>query len=115
MVSPHQLHRPRPLHQDPTEDSIYEHLPGEPGTAQAESMKGAAAFQHGLPPSLVRQPRGRSKHVHTFGAGLVEPEDDAEEEPSSFFTPAFESGTHEEQLVKPSQLKQRRRLNCKFH
>ena len=115
MVPPHQLHNRRQLHHDPDEsearsDSIYERLPEE--QARVEQIKAGVAYQHGLPSSLVRQPRGQGKHVHTFGSGLIEPEDEVEEDTSTFFTPVYE-GNPDEQLVKPSQIKQLRRLNCK--
>ena len=111
MVPPHQLHHQQ-LHHDPDQgealsDSIYEHLPEE--QAQVEPIKAVAAYQHGLPPSLVRQSRGQSgKHVHAFGTGMMEHEDEADVETSTFFTPVYEGGD-EEQLVKPSQIKQQRR------
>lgn len=123
MVSPRQLHRSRQADpSEPLSDSLYEHLPNEQAAAEAMKSSSGSAYSHGLPSSLVRQSRGgRSKHGggHPFGAsatGLLEPADDAvHPETSPFFTAGYEPGSHEERLVKPSQIKQRRnRANCKL-
>ena len=134
-----QLHPLHPLHHhrsaeliasaDEGGSSIYERLPGEQHQAPE---KVAAAYQHGLPQpppqSLVRRTaRSASGRHQRSGGGKssfdVEDEDEdvgvggggGGDSPSSFFT--YEGGAgsaQEEQLVKPSQIKQqRRRMNCK--
>ena len=132
-LHPHQLHHHRSAELIASADeggsSIYERLPGEQHQAPE---KVAAAYQHGLPQpppqSLVRRTaRSASGRHQRSGGGKssfdVEDEDEdvgvgvggGGDSPSSFFT--YEGGAgsaQEEQLVKPSQIKQqRRRMNCK--
>ena len=118
LVPPHQMlpHNHQSNHCEPLSNSIYEPLPDGQSLQTHESMK--ATYQHGLPTSLVKQPSGSGsqskQHVHSYDtSGLIEA-DETMDESSSFFTSSIYDDNHNEKLVKPSQIKQRRRLNCKF-
>lgn len=115
---------------DTLSDGIYERLPDEQhrksGGATAAADKPAGAFND-MP--LVKPKRtSRSKHLPVYGSELLDTESGEQPSPApvshhpgDYFTPLYVNSSTaggEEHLVKPSQIKQRRRLqnnNCKFH
>lgn len=107
MLPPTNHHHPL-NHQEQMTEGIYERLPGED---QSKSLQ-SEGIKESLNefPSLVRV-RRQAKHVPPgrFSPSdmLDAPHNGPEEE--AFFYEG--NNTNEEQLVKPSQLKQRRRLN----
>lgn len=112
-----------PDQSDNLSDSIYERLPDDEQqqhqrklSNKVNSVKNNSAFNH---ISSLNKQRSRQKTVAQFGVDqLIDNDtDDQQHQVDGYFAPIYvnhSSAGGEEQLVKPSQIKQRRRLqNCK--